>query len=173
MPNISLSEADAQQVAQLLGQGLKEHIEPGARVFVLYSVDDAGPQFARNKQLWQAGLTAGLKDEGVEILGFATPEPGWPPTLRDPGDAGAFSIPLARAPAQFDALVSFTGLPADLERVNIYQVSEPPKVAAYFGTLGDRAKVRSWIEKGLLQAAVLKEKGGSKLYTADNLPAAE
>jgi len=170
LPDMSLSEADAQQVAQLLGQGLKEHLEPSARLFVLYSVDDAGQRFQKNRELWGAGLAAGLEDEAIEIVGYATPEPGWPPTLREPGDAGAFSIPLARAAAQFDALVSFTGLPADAEQMNIYQVAEPPKVAAYFGSPGDRAKVRSWLQKGLLQAAVLKEKDGLKLYTPKTLP---
>jgi len=150
------------QQARLLGQGLKDHLAPGSRIVFMGEFSPRSrPSWPRIWGSWKAGISEGLGDTTWENAGYVGPAPG---------TAQSISQGLADAGGEFDAIVSFAGLPADLADMSIYQVGPPPKVAAYFPGKPDRAMIRRWIEGGLIHAAVLDEAEGLALYTPDNLP---
>jgi myo-inositol catabolism protein IolC len=85
--------------------------------------------------------------------------------------ADAVSEALAQTEAQCDAVVSFAGLPPDLEELSIYQLESPPKVAAFFtGKAVNLDAIRRWLKDDLLQAAVVRDGGRLRLYTRTDLP---
>jgi len=117
-------------------------------------------QMERLAPLWRAGLSEGLGTEEWEKAGLFYPVGG---------DAASFSQGLIDV-ERVDIIISLAGLPADLPKWDIYADEEAPLVGAFFIADPDRAAVREWLEKDLVQAVVIKEGNKLRLYTATDLP---
>jgi hypothetical protein len=105
----------------------------------------------------------GLAD-GLHLAGVMS-SPGGTPTAEDIRNA------LNAAEGRVDALVSFCGLPQDLEMLAGPDGELPYAVAAYFpGKVADPAVLRQWLQDGLVQVVVLKPDGEMRSYTPENLP---
>lgn len=155
---------EAAGAAELLGGALREHVEPGTRMLVLAefspTVRPGWPLYWSSRR---DGLTKGLGDIEWQYAGYFGPTPG---------TAASLSAGLDQMAGEFDVVVSFNGLPADLEQMSIYGYGDVPMVAAVFplGT-ADKALIRTWLTEDYLQAAVVEEERGSfELYTKSELP---
>jgi len=148
--------------ARLIGQGLKSYLAPESRIVVMAQFSpQVRPSWPMLWSSWQKGLSEGLADTSWKDAGYVGPAPG---------TAQSLSEGLAAVEGQVDAIVSFAGLPDDLEQMSIYASGTPPKVAAYFPINPNREAIRRWLKDGLIQAAVMDEKGVPTLYTRDKLP---
>lgn len=154
----------AQRSGELMGQGLKQaRLKAGARILILGPYPpQGGPDSDVMMAQWDEGLTKGLGDSPWTKAGYFGPAPG---------TAESLSEGIAGYEGEFDAVVSFNGLPKDLSELNVYQLSERPMVGGFFEGRLDLETIRGWLKDGLIQAAVLKDEAGElKLYTPGNLP---
>jgi len=152
-----------EEIARLMGTALRGQVGPGARVVVLGNLPPGMMvgQILTYRVFCQKGLSAALQDSTVEILGYAGPATA---------SAADLSAQIESIGHQVDAIVSLYGLPEDAEALSIYTWEQPPKVVGYFPLTPDRARIATWLEKGVLQGAVLLEGGSFKLYTSASPP---
>jgi len=165
---------------RLLGQGLRRHLKPGARIFFLVFVapqsgglgaaeaeagDAEQGAFAHVAQWeqWQKGLSDGFGDVTWQVAGSLHPMEFTGKALQEV---------LAEKAGEADALVSLVGWPPDLDEPILTDASgESVPVGVYFPGRTDAMALRKRIEKGLIHAAVVPQADGSvTLYTKDNLP---
>jgi hypothetical protein len=149
--------------ARLVGQGLKGKLPEGARIVIFQASADIKPQEAEQlREQCKSALEQGA-GASFNVLAWVTLPGGMG------GMAEHFSGPLQAHP-DLDGWVSLAGLPVDgIERM-YGEGQHPLPAGAYVSGSYDSAKLRRWIEGGLLQAAVIKTKAGDlKLITASNL----
>jgi hypothetical protein len=160
------------EAAKLIGEGLKGGLERGARILVFVSNYDAYPKdpqtYVKTKEDWQRGLAEGLGDDTIQIVGYVIPAEDT--SLSYSGFADYFAMRLRNYP-DVAAMVSFTGLPPDIDRMGGYELGTRLKVGAYFSTFISGVPLREWLGKNYVQAAVVKEGRSLKLYTPQALPA--
>ena len=152
----------ASGTAQLLGKGLKGLVPAGGRIVVMGEFSpQVRPSWPTLWSNWQKGLSDGLGDSTWQLAGYYGPANG---------TAESVSGGLAAIEGGFDAVVSFYGLPDDLENLSIYQLGERPKVAAFFPS-ANLDRVRDWLSKGLIEAAVIEQgDAGLRLCTKTSPP---
>jgi hypothetical protein len=146
-----------------LGKGLRETLPTGARIF-FFSEWPVNPQTRGAWQEAEDGFSDGLGHRDWQREGVICP------SLRT---AEGFSNELAGTEGKIDVIVSFGGLPRDLEKMSVYKQPERPKVAAFFPSyplLVNAGMIRQWLQDDLLDAAVVDDGSGLKLYTPENLP---
>lgn len=147
--------AELRNVATLIGRGLKGHVPTGARIAFLSPINTEDISAALPAV--RVALSKELGDESWERAGIFTVDD--------------LSGAIAENEKGINAVISFYGLPNDLEKMKIYLLEAPPKVAAYFGPQSDLDAIRGWLTSGHLQAAVRKaENGQQRLYTPKDLP---
>jgi len=146
-----------EEPARLLGEAIKPSLPDGGRVLL---VARGGSGSAESIRGWQAGLSQGLGTGNWQVERFMC-SPQW--------TAETLSRELG-AKGQYDAIVSFSGLPEGAEQMSIFESASPPKVGAYFSTADQIETIRLMLENGLLVAAVVRTQEGFKVYTPDNLP---
>jgi len=151
------------RLAQMAGKGLKGNVPTPARIFFL------GPMPTNMTgdwdvmwPAWEDGLSKGLGSKNWQSVGYAGPASSM--------TAEELSRVLKDHLKEIDVLISFDGLPADLQNASIYALKPPPKVAVCFPQGADLDAVRGWLSGGFIQAAVVHEKGESTLYTRDKMP---
>ncbi len=169
LPSHDEEAAGERTLARLLGEGLKEHLKPGSRIFIFSGFDpELEGEMIYTWPHWEKGLAEGLDDPDWQRVALYWT--GDEPAVED------FSAGLAGLEGQIDAVISFLPLPADFSRCSIYQLAERPKVAAYFylGEHQERLEVteviRQLLENGEIEAAVFRERLSLTLYTPDKLP---
>jgi len=152
------------RAAELLGQALKERLDPGGRIFILAPENSAmGTPLDR---FWTEGLSSGLQDPSWTRAGcrYLSAPAGTPAVVTDE----VFSEAVAEASGEADAIVSFAGLPAGFEQAEGLRGSEGrPAVAAFFPSSGrpNLALISKWLKDGDLQAAVVEDETGVHLQT--------
>jgi len=157
-----LAQAERRK-ALLIGQGLARRVPVPSRIFFLGAMPtDMRRDWDVVWPAWKEGLSEGLGSTNWESLGYA-------------GPASALTTEEVSALLQeklkgLDVLVSFGGLPANPQRLSIYKLESPPKVAVYFPLQPDLEQVRRWLKDGFIQVAVVNENGKYRAYTPDHLP---
>jgi len=152
----------AQDSAMLLAQGIKGEVRPGSRIFFFSPIPPVIPtQMARYWMLWEKGVNEGLGSTAWQKVHIARPADN---------TAAAFSESLLGREGEVDVVLSFVGLPDDLPQMVVYSWAVPPTVAACFPYGADRARVRQWLQEGLIRAAVIQDGGSMKLYTPGQPP---
>jgi len=143
------------EAAEMIGEQLKGKLPAAGGVFFLGKppVQGAMTGFAYYMASWEKGLhaTIGRDWQRVGYFGPCASEP--------PSPAEWISSALDNASGQIDLVLSFDGLPTDLEALNIYEMAERPLVAAFFPDGGDEAVIRGWLQDGLLDVAVINDEG--------------
>ncbi len=156
-----------QQMATLIGEGLKDHVGPGSRILFCIPVAATMDYWILvMEQEWKKGLSTGLGDTSWETAGYCGIAPG---LSRGTITADDLRQALAQTDA-VDAIVSFAGLPKELHQMSIFQAADRPKVGAYFDVDVDLALIGNWLEMDIVQAAVVMQDGRMPLYTKDRLP---
>jgi len=152
----SMSEGEA------LGRALWGRVPRGARIFLLADMPfESRTGWRYRYPGWRAGLSRGLRDDTWQDAGYYGPATAEPL---------AISEAIERAEGPVHAVVSFAGLPGDLEELSIYGWGKPPAVAACFPGKPDLTVIRRWLQDGLLDAAAVRDGRALKVYTRDALP---
>ena len=151
-----------EQVAELMGKSLSGRLEPGARIAVFGGFPpDVRTGWLVLRATCETGLAAGLGHTDWELVGYAGTAPGTAATLSQGiDDLGG----------QIDAVLSFNGLPPDLEQMTIYTRATPPAVAAYFPREADLDLIGKWLSDGLIEGAVVRQNGSLTPYTVAEPP---
>ena len=158
-------QARMRQAAELLGRELKSLVKPGCRLLIF--APENSVMGTPLEGAWTDGLCKGLGDTswkraGGRLLSRAGGE-------SDCVTVEALSEAIAEAAGEFDAIVSFAGLPVDLEQATAFKPSGQRPVAVAFFPLSSRADmalIRRWIADGRLKAAVVEGEAGLQCYNA-------
>jgi len=153
----------AYKKGRALGKGLRGALPAGGRVF-FFSEWPVDPQTRGAWQEAEDGFSDGIGYRDWQREGVSFPSPS---------TAEGFSNEIAEVEDRIDAIVSFGGLPRDLEKVSVYKQPERPRVAAFFPSyplLVNAGMIRKWLQDGLLDVAVVDDGSGLKLYTPGDLP---
>ena len=146
------------EVTKRLAGALQPSLPYSPRIFIITSYAGQPRRMDGYKAQWEKALSEVLGEWESAGVTFASQS------------AEGFSAAVERAEGPIAAIISLDPLPADLEKWSIYELAEPPKVGAYFGPNVDLQALRSWLQKGLIQAAVVKQGARLRLYTANDLP---
>jgi len=149
---------------KLIIDAVRDQLPPHCRVFAVRMVDPQGAGVNLGEQIAaQQALDKILGKGAYELVGEWGPEQYGEPVSVD-------ALSRAVEEREIDLLISYAGLPENLEEASFYRRTRAPKVGAYFPGQPDRSRIRSWLLDGLLQVAVLEEDGKLRAYTSDNLP---
>ena len=160
-------EQQREQIARLIGQGLKRYWRPGGSILILYSPHLDPGTLTTCQESWLKGLADGLGDRTLTIMSCEPIKSYQAPSLSGPKPLVAEEFNRALRKYSLDqplAVVSFAGLPTDDPiGLVIYSLECPPFVAAYFPKEHDPLVVESLLKTGYLHAAVAREGDELKL----------
>jgi len=155
--------------AETLGRALKPHLKPGSRIFIFGDVPVEWETVLPGAQkAWKEGLSKGLGDSTWVQAGY-----GSPPRGEFRLTESALSEGLGQADGQVDAVVSFAGLPENLEETALYKgETGRPRVAVLFvdATDAEVALVGKWLKAGLVDGAAVERNGKLQLSDRTAMP---
>jgi len=158
--------------AEALGSLLKGKVVPASgdriRILILTGMGQLASVDRLDKRIaWKKGFDKALGPDGWERIGEWGPAPGYADDLSDSLDEH-----VAKHGENIDAVVSFAGLPEDLEYVSFYDWESPPKVVGLFSLqTADLGAIRTWLEDGYLMAAIaVDSESKARTYTPLSLP---